>query len=166
MPTDLRFDFLVDEKAHTITVHREFAAHRQLVWDCYSRSDLLDRWFAPRPLTTKTAHMSFTPNGHWHYAMVMPDGQEFWGRLDYQTIEPIDGFTALDGFCDAAGNLTAGMPQSHWEVTFSDEGAHSTVTTLVTYETNEALQKVVQMGVQAGMTSTLERLDDLLAELS
>ena len=64
MTTDLRFEFVVDRNERTLTVIREFAASRQLVWACHTKSDLLDRWFAPKPLTTKTRHMDFRPGGY------------------------------------------------------------------------------------------------------
>ena len=47
MKTDLRFDFVVDMQKSSLTVRREFAAKRQLVWDCYTKQELLDQWFAP-----------------------------------------------------------------------------------------------------------------------
>ena len=159
---DLQFDFLVDQAKHTITVKREFAAGRQLVWDCHTRSEYLDRWFAPKPLTTKTKHMDFRPGGYWHYAMVMPDGQAFWSRLDYQTTHPIDGYTALDGFSDETGVVNPDMPRSQWTVSFTDAQAHTLVTTVVRYDSAEGLQKVIDMGMKEGMASTLERLDELL----
>jgi len=59
MTTELKFDFLEDKRKSSITVKREFAAKRQLVWDCHTKRELLDRWFAPKPLTTKTKHMEF-----------------------------------------------------------------------------------------------------------
>ncbi len=166
MKSDLRFDFLVDEAESTITTVREFAARRSLVWDCYSKSELLDRWFAPEPLTTKTGFMDFREGGRWHYAMVEPNGTEYWGRLDYQTIQPIDGFTALDGFCDSAGELNPELPRSRWDVTFTDAGERTVVRTVVSYASPEDLQKVLQMGIEAGLTSTLERLDVLLRALT
>lgn len=61
---------------------------------------MLDRWFAPKPLTTKTKHMEFKEGGYWHYAMLTPDGQAYWRRVDYLTIRPIDGYATLDGFTD------------------------------------------------------------------
>ncbi len=166
MTPDLRYDFQVDRRASTLTIRREFAAGQQRVWDCHTRSELLDRWFAPKPLTTRTKVMSFRAGGRWHYAMVMPDGQEFWGLLEYQTIDPIDGYTALDGFCDAEGVLNPALPQAEWTVGFTEAEGRTTVRTKVRYASAEDLDKVVQMGMEAGMTSTLERLDELLVELA
>lgn len=166
MKTNLKFDFLVEEAKNTITIKREFAAKRQLVWDCHTKSELLDQWFAPKPLTTKTRHMDFKDGGHWHYAMVTPDGQEFWNRLDYQKISPIDGYAALDGFCDANGVVNPDMPRARLDVSFSDVQERTLVTTVVLYASAADVQKVVNMGLKDGMTSTLERLDELLQAIN
>ena len=163
---DLQFNFVADMQKSTLTVKREFAARRQLVWDCYTKSELLDRWFAPKPLTTKTKHLDFREGGHWHYAMVDPGGQEYWGRFDYQTIRPIENYTALDGFCDATGALNSDLPRSNWDVAFIDASAHTVVHTVVSYGSAEDLEKVIQMGMKEGLTSTLERLDELLVLLA
>jgi len=165
MKADLQFDFIVGNDKSTLTIKREFAARRKLVWDCYTRSELLDRWFAPKPLTTKTKFMDFSVGGHWLYAMVEPNGTEYWGRTDYQTIQPIDNYTALDGFCDENGTLNAELPRAQWDVTFFDRTAHTLVQTIVRYPSPEALEQVMQMGMKDGLTSTLERLDELLLAL-
>ena len=57
MNSNLLFDFIANKENNTLTIRREFAAKRQLVWDCHTKSELLDRWFAPKPLTTKTKSM-------------------------------------------------------------------------------------------------------------
>jgi uncharacterized protein YndB with AHSA1/START domain len=163
--SDLRFEFVVDDGRRTITVTRQFAGRRQLVWDCHTKSELLDQWFAPKGLTTQTKHMDFRPGGYWHYAMITPDDQKFWNRLDYVTIDPIDGYTARDGFCDETGTVDPDMPGSHWEVTFADEGARTLVTTVVEYASLASLQAAIDMGLKDGMASTLERLDELLPTL-
>lgn len=165
MVPDLKFEFITDKDISTLTVRREFAAGRQLVWDCHTKSEYLDQWFAPKPLTTKTKHMDFREGGYWHYAMIMPDGQEYWSRLDYETIRPIDGYTAKDGFSDASGAVNVDMPRSNWDVSFSDLDDHTLVATIVRYASPEDLQKVIDMGMKEGMTSTLERLDELLPRL-
>jgi len=166
MKPDLLFDFVVDKDANRITVKREFAGRRQLVWDCHTKSELLDQWFAPKGLTTKTKHMDFKAGGYWHYAMMTPDGQSFWNRLDYQAISPIDSYVALDGFCDESGTVNPEMPRARWEVSFEEAGTHTFVTTAVLYARAEDIQKAVAMGLKDGMTSTLERLDELLEAIA
>ena len=166
MKAELQFDFLVDKEKSTITIKREFAAKRQLVWDCHTKSELLDRWFAPKPLTTKTKSMDFREGGHWHYAMIEPNGQQYWGRVDYLTINPIDNYTTLDAFSDDTGAVNPMLPRAKWDVTFSDAKTHTLVETVVSYASAEAFQQVIQMGLKEGLTSTLERLDELLLILN
>jgi uncharacterized protein YndB with AHSA1/START domain len=159
------FDFIVDKKNNKLTVKREFAAGRQLVWDAYTKSEILDQWFAPRPLATKTKSMDFSEGGHWVYAMIDPGGAEYWSRLDYLKINPIDHYSALDSFCDNEGNINPAFPRANWDVSFSDFGENTLVENVVTYSSLADLEKVVEMGMQEGLTSTLERLDDLLLTL-
>lgn len=165
MTAKLQFDFLVDRQSNTITVKREFAAKRQLVWDCYTRSELLDRWFAPRPLATRTKSMDFREGGHWHYAMIMPDGTEYWSRQDYVSIQPLERYTARDVFSDETGAVNPVLPQSQLDITFTEFGEHTLVQTIVTYASLADLEKVIEMGIRDGLTSTLERLDELLMTL-
>lgn len=166
MKPDLRFDFAADKGDATLTVAREFDGKRQLVWDCHTRQELLDRWFAPKGLTTKIKHMDFRDGGYWHYAMVTPDGQHFWNRLDYLNIDPIDSYTAQDGFCDEAGTVNPDMPRSDWTVTFADALDRTLVTTVVRYASPDDMQKAIDMGLEGGMASTMERLDELLPVLA
>jgi uncharacterized protein YndB with AHSA1/START domain len=165
MTSGLRFEFETDEQKRIITVAREFDGARQLVWDCHTKSELLDQWFAPKPLKTKTKHMDFREGGYWHYAMITPDNETFWNRLDYKTINPIDAYTAQDGFCDEAGTVNPDLPGSMWDVAFTDEGTRTLVTTIIQYVSTESLQAAIKMGLKDGLASTLERLDELLPRL-
>ena len=98
--------------------------------------------------------------------MITPDEQRFWNRLDYLTIDPIDTYTAMDGFCDEAGVVNPNMPRSQWVVSFADASHRTLVTTVVQYASSLDLQKAIDMGLESGMTSTLERLDELLAVMA
>jgi uncharacterized protein YndB with AHSA1/START domain len=165
MKHKLQFDFLTDKENNTLTIRREFNADRQLVWDCHTKKELLDQWFAPSPLKAKTKSMDFKEGGHWLYVMIDPTGPEYWGRMDYVKIKPIDSYTALDGFCDNKGELNTELPRATWTVTFSELGENAMVQTIVTYNSLADLETVLQMGMKEGLTSTLERLDQLLLTL-
>jgi len=165
MKAKLQFDFLVDKDNSTLTIRREFAAPRQLVWDCHTRHELLEQWFAPKPFTARTRSMDFREGGHWHYAMVDPEGKEYWGYTEYVSISPIDGYVSLDGFSDASGALNPDLPRARWDVTFTESAGRSLVQTIVAYDSLADLETVLQMGMQEGLTATLEQLDALLPTL-
>lgn len=162
MKHNLQFDFVVDKEKNTLTIRREFLADRQLVWDCYTKSELLNQWFAPAPLTTKTKSMEFREGGHWHYAMVEPNGTEYWGWTDYFEIRPIDYYTCSDAFSNEAGEINKDLPRADWRVSFTDKDRNALVETIVTYKSLSDLEKVIQMGMEQGMKATLEKLDNLL----
>jgi uncharacterized protein YndB with AHSA1/START domain len=163
--SDLQFDFLVDKENKTLTIKREFLADRQLVWDCHTKSELLDQWFAPKPLTAKTKSMLFEEGGHWHYAMIEPNGTEYWGYTAYISISPIDFYAAFDGFSNEKGEINRDLPTAKWKVTFTDKGINTLVESVLVYDSLADLEKVIDMGMEQGMKSTLERLDELLSIL-
>lgn len=166
MKSNLQFEFLVDKEKNTITVNREFLANRQLVWDCYTKSELLNQWFAPEPLTTKTKSMDFREGGHWHYAMVEPNGTEYWGWTEFITVKPIDFYTTLDAFSDEKGEINTELPRAKWKISFSDKGNDTLVQTIVTYDSLEDLETVIKMGTKDGLISIFEKLDKLLLILN
>jgi uncharacterized protein YndB with AHSA1/START domain len=159
------YEFIADKATSQLTLRREFLAQRQLVWDCYTQSELLNQWFAPKPMTTRTKSMEFRDGGHWHYAMIDPEGKEYWGYTEYITIQPIDYYTALDAFSDETGEVNKDLPRAKWKVLFSDKGDKTLVETTVQYNSLSDLETVIQMGMEQGMKLTLEKLDELLLKL-
>ncbi|GHA80966.1 SRPBCC family protein [Pontibacter akesuensis] len=163
MKNDLAFEFSVNKENKTITVKREFAAELPLVWDAYTKSEVLDQWWAPEPWKARTKTMDFREGGHWHYAMVGPEGEEHWAVANYKTIDPKKRFTALDGFADAEGVVNTEMPQSKWEVSFTPKEELTLVENLITFDDLAQLETTIQMGFKEGLTMAMEGLDALLA---
>jgi uncharacterized protein YndB with AHSA1/START domain len=74
MTNNLLFDFTVDKAAKTVYITREFDADLSLVWDAFTKKEILDQWWAPKPFVSKTKVMDFKPGGRRFYAMVSPEG--------------------------------------------------------------------------------------------
>ena len=165
MNMNLTFDFFVDKENKKITVKREFAAELPLVWDAYTKSEILDQWWAPRPWKAKTKTMDFREGGRWIYAMMGPEGEEHWARTDYEEIKHQKSFTGFDAFSDADGNVNKEMPQSKWEVTFTDKGQVTLVEFIITYDDLAQLEATIKMGFKEGLTMAMEGLDELLLKL-
>src|SRR6187431_248483 len=118
MKLNLTFDFSVDKENKTITIKREFAATRDLVWDAFTTREILDQWWAPKPWKVKTKSMDFRIGGHWRYAMCGPAGEEYWSWQTYTDVQPKTRYAGKDAFTDPEGNINTEWPQSMWEVTF------------------------------------------------
>ena len=159
------FDFSVDRENKTITVKREFAADLPLVWDAYTKSEILDQWWAPKPWKARTKEMDFREGGYWTYAMVGPEGEEHWCRADYQSVQPRKRFTGLDAFTDPDGNVNKDLPRSKWDVTFSDKGLVTLVEFRISYNDLAQLETILQMGFKEGLSLAMEGLDELLPSL-
>src|SRR5215468_7724885 len=63
MKTDLLFDFTVDKATKTVLITREFTADLSLVWDAFTKQEILDQWWAPKPWASKTKFMDFKVGG-------------------------------------------------------------------------------------------------------
>ena len=163
MTSPLPFEFTVDKQNRIILVTKEFAADRNRVWDAFTKPELLDTWWAPKPWKTRTKAMDFREGGQWLYAMVSPEGEEHWSSCDYLSITSGESFSGLDGFTDPAGTLIPGMPRMKWTVTFNDNGPHTVVKVHITLDTLEELEKIIEMGFKEGFTMTLHALDEMFA---
>lgn len=164
MKTNLFFDFTVDKANNTIIIKREFAANRALVWDCYTKSEILDQWWMPHPWKSRTKSMDFREGGKWHYAAVGPNGEEHWSITTYVKIEPQKMFLANDAFGDANGTINTEMPQSQWTMNFSDMGENTLVHGIMQFPDLAQLEQTIAMGFKEGLTMAMENLDALLAK--
>jgi uncharacterized protein YndB with AHSA1/START domain len=79
-------------------------------------------------------------------------------------IEPEDRYVAKDVFADATGKAIADMPQQTFVTTFTDEGSTTEVVVVVEYDSVEDLQKVVEMGMEEGITMGQDQLEELLRQ--
>jgi len=162
---NLAFDFIVDKENHSITIKREFAAERSLVWDAYTKAELLDQWWAPKPWKAKTKIMDFREGGYWLYAMVGPRGEEHWGIANYVKIRSHEYYSGFDAFANAEGHINPDMPQAKWEVTFIDKGSLIFIEMHTTYPDLAQLEATIQMGFKEGITMAMKGLDELLTSL-
>jgi len=165
MNNNATFDFSVNKENKTITVKREFAAALPLVWDAYTKSEILDEWWAPKPWKSRTKIMDFREGGHWHYAMVGPEGQEHWALAYYKDIQFQKSFKVLDAFADADGNVNKELPESKWEINFIDKGQVTLVDFHISYDDLDQLEATLQMGFKEGLAMAMEGLDELLPSL-
>lgn len=163
MKYNLAYDFTTDKVNHTITIKREFAAGRPLVWDAFTKSELLEKWFAPKPWKAETKSMDFREGGHWLYAMVSPEGEKHWGITNYLTIQPQSGYIAKDAFTDENGIINKEMPQAKWDTSFSDNNENTLVTIVIKYDDLAQLEATINMGFKEGIGMSFENLDEYLS---
>ncbi|MGZ3911932.1 MAG: SRPBCC family protein [Flavisolibacter sp.] len=158
------FDFNVDKSKKTVSINMEFDADISLVWDAFTKPEILDQWYAPKPYLSKTKSMNFEVGGRRFYAMVGPEGQEMWAVQKYTSISPKTNFKFFNAFADKDENLQ--LPGSDWDLTFSEQNGTTKVSISIYNESLERMEKVLATGFKEGFTATLNNLKTLLATLS
>jgi len=163
MNTQLLFDFTVDKAAKKTFIRREFDAELSLVWDAFTKQELLDQWSAPKPYKAVTKYMNFVVGGKRFYAMVSPEGKEQWLLQKYTSITPTTNFKLSNAFADKDENPE--VPGSEWDYNFSEQNGVTEVSIVIYNESLERMERMSE-GFRQGFTMTLENLDNLLATLS
>lgn len=164
MTNSLLFDFTVDKKAKTVLITREFDADLSLVWDAFTKAEILDQWVAPKPWTSKTKYMNFEVGGKRFYAMVSPQGQERWAIQKYTSISPKTNFKLFNAFADKDENPQ--LPGSDWNYTFSEQNGKTKVSITIYNESLARMEKMIEMGFTEGFKVSMNNLENLLASLS
>ncbi|RIV45896.1 SRPBCC family protein [Flagellimonas pelagia] len=164
MKDHLLFNFTVDKSIQTVFIDKEFAAELPLVWDAFTKQEILDQWWAPLPWKSVTKHMDFKVGGRRFYAMVSPEGQEHWSLQQYTSISPKTNFKMFNAFADADENPQ--LPGSNWDLSFSEENGVTKVSISIHNDSLTRMEQMIEMGFKEGFTATLTYLEKVLKSLS
>ncbi|HEY8399008.1 MAG TPA: SRPBCC domain-containing protein [Flavihumibacter sp.] len=154
-----------DFEKFTFHAKREFDAPVSLVWRAYTEKELLDQWWAPRPWKTETVSLDFRVGGKWVYDMVGPAGERHQAVQIYKEIVFEDYFSGIDAFVDEKGEINESMPVASWKNTFLNTNNGTLVIVEAKYPNKEALEFVMNMGVDKGVTMAHDNLAALLSSI-
>lgn len=159
----MQMDFIIDKEAKTVSIVKEFAAGLDLVWDAYTRAELLDQWWAPKPYMSRTKVLDFRVGGRRFYAMVSPEGDERWAIQKYTSITPKTNFKFFNAFADEHENPA--LPGSEWDLNFSEQDGTTKVSVSIYNESLERMERLIEMGFKEGTMAQLKNLEELLKSL-
>jgi len=159
----MQMDFIVDKQAKTVSIVKDFAAGLDLVWDAYTRAELLDQWWAPKPWMSRTKVLDFRVGGRRFYAMVSPEGDERWAIQKYTSITPKTNFKLFNAFADEHENPE--LPGSEWDLNFSEQDGTTKVSVSIYNESLERMERMIEMGFKEGTMMQLNNLEELLKSL-
>ncbi len=162
---NLLFDFTVDKATATIYITREFAADLDLVWDAFTKAEILDQWMGPKPWRVQTKEMDFREGGRWLYTMISPENVSTgrWSLAEFVEIQPKSSFTTKNSFSDENGDpINTGFTSSLTTNSF-EAGAETTTFKMVKKMASLAeLEQFVAMGYKEGMAMVMSNLDEYL----
>ncbi|HET6989803.1 MAG TPA: SRPBCC domain-containing protein [Bacteroidia bacterium] len=159
----LAFDFSIDKENKRITIKREFSADLSTVWNAFTKRELLDQWWAPKPWKAKTIAMNFKVGELWNYVMQGPEGEQHYCNFNYTKIENQKQFAGVAGFTDAEGNLNTAMPLPYWDINFIDKKKKTVVEVFISFDDLAQLETIINMGFKEGMTIAWQGLEEFLS---
>lgn len=156
----------VETKDRELIITRIFNASPKLMFEIWSDCKHLKHWWGPKEWPMEECTIDFREGGVWHFCLRGPnEGDESWGKALYREIDKPKKIVYKDHFSDADGNINEEMPEMLVTVEFLEhEGKTKQVSTTL-FDTPETREKLVEMGVVEGMSSSMERLDEYLADI-
>lgn len=160
---NLLYDFTVDQETATIHITRAFDAEPALVWDAFTRSELLEQWMAPAPMKVLTKIMDFRVGGRWQYGMVPPEPPRFWSLVEFLEIDPLKSFVTRNSFCNENGQ-PAEMGFTHSITRYDFVAGEQTTTVKIAKKMGsmEELERFISIGFREGMAAVLLQLENIL----
>ncbi|NLV80592.1 MAG: SRPBCC domain-containing protein [Rhodococcus sp.] len=147
----------------TLTIVADFAAPVQRVWEIYADPRQLEKVWGPPEYPATFVEHDLTPGGRVTYFMTGPEGEKFAGYWEIVAVDEPTRLSFLDGFADEKFNPNTDLPVSRNDYTFVEHDGGTRATYVSTYESADALQQVLDMGVVEGASSAIGQIDELLA---
>lgn len=159
----------IKEDQKTFVVERSFKAPKSRVWAAWTTPELFVKWWGPKGWKTLVKEMDFRVGGRLHYGMVCEDpaqtewfGKTSWGLSKYTKIDAENSFEYSDEFCDEEAHVTPGIPAMEIHLEFIAQGESTLVRSTTLFDSPKALEQVIAMGMEEGLTQTWDRLEALL----
>jgi uncharacterized protein YndB with AHSA1/START domain len=143
-----------------IVMTRDFNAPRTLVFDAFTRPELLKQWLlGPPGWTMPVCEIDLRVGGAYRYVWRQTsDGREMGMGGVYREISAPERVVATEKFDEAwyPGEAVGTL-------VLVEQGGKTTVTQTVLYGSREARDAVLKSGMEKGVAASYDRLDEVLA---
>ncbi len=154
-----------DPDALTLTLTAEFDASPERVWQLWADPRQLERWWGPPTYPATFTRHDLAPGSRVEYHMTGPEGDQPRGYWDVLEVDPPRSLAFRDGFANEDGSPNEELPQTIARVTIADIGGGRTRMSIESvFPSAEAMEQIVAMGVEEGLTQAVGQIDAILAE--
>lgn len=155
-----------DLDALTMTVVADFPVPVRRLWDAYVDPRQIEKFWGPPGWPATFTRHDVAPGGRSDYYMTGPDGERSGGYWEFLAVEPGRSFEVRDGFVGADGEPNPELPSMRMVYLFEETGGGSRLTTTTHFPSLEALEELLSMGMEEGLTGAMGQIDDVVADLS
>jgi len=145
-----------------ILITREFDAPRHLVFQAYTKPELVKRWWHANRGEMKVAEIDLRIGGEWRYVSVTDDGFEVAFHGEYREVVPNERLVsteAYEGIPDPDANATLNT------ATFTEKDGRTTLTILVEAPSKAIRDAIIESGMEAGLQDALDLLEQTAVSL-
>ena len=142
-----------------IVITRTFDASRTLVFDAFTKPELVKRWLiGPPGWSMPVCEIDLRVGGAYRYVWRSVEGREMGMCGVYREILAPKRIVATEKFDDPWYPGEALVT-----IALSEQGERTTLKQTILYETREARDRVLQSPMEKGLTASYVRLAELLA---
>jgi uncharacterized protein YndB with AHSA1/START domain len=147
-----------------VVVVRAFDAPRELVFDAWTRPNLVQRWMlGPPGWTMPVCEMDVRPGGkfNWRWRSES-DGSEFGFTGEFREVVRPSRIVHVERF--DPGDVGGEMGEALVTSVLTEKGGVTTMTMTIRYDSKETRDAALKTGMTDGMEMSYQKLDELLAE--
>jgi uncharacterized protein YndB with AHSA1/START domain len=142
-----------------IVLTRVFNAPRTLVFDAFTKPELLKRWFGPRGWLLETCEVDLKVGGHFRFVLRGPEGDHMGMRGTYRHIDAPCRSVHIESFDDLPG-------EAEVMTELTERERKTVLTATITYASAEIRDAVIKSGMEHGAAESYDRLAELLEVLT
>jgi uncharacterized protein YndB with AHSA1/START domain len=139
-----------------IVLTRVFDAPRRLVFDAFTKPELLKRWFGPHGWSLVVCEVDLRVGGTFRFVLRGPDGTTMGMRGIYRELVPPERDVHTESFDDYPG-------ESLVTSVLVEGGGKTTLTATVLYPSQEVRDAVIKSGMEHGAAESYDKLAELLS---
>ena len=148
----------------TMTISAEFEASAERVWQLWEDPRQLERWWGPPTYPATVDSHDLRPGGRVAYHMTGPGGDQPRGYWDVLHADPPRSLVFRDGFANDDGTPNDALPRNEARVTIEPLGGGRTRMSIESrFPSIEAMEQVLAMGMEEGITLAVGQIDAILA---
>jgi len=145
-----------------ILITRDFDAPKHLVYEAWTRPELVKRWWNAKRGEVTIAEIDLRVGGKWRYVMVADGGLEVGFHGEYREIVPNERIVSTEvyeGIPDAEEHATLNT------LTLTEADGRTTLTILVQHPNKEGRDAHINSGMEAGMQDAMDLLEQVAISL-
>ncbi|HET7026136.1 MAG TPA: alpha/beta fold hydrolase [Candidatus Limnocylindrales bacterium] len=154
-----------DPTAHRMTLEAEFDASPERVWQLWADPRQLERWWGPPTYPATFTRHDLAPGSRVEYHMTGPEGDQPHGYWDVLETDPPHRLVVRDGFANDDGTPNDALPRNEVRVTIEPiAGGRTRMSIASTFPSAEAMEQLLAMGMEQGLTDAVGQIDAMLAD--